>query len=95
MGAGRRQLTNIDAADLFDDVDVTSHVSTIEETADEFLAGFRTTSLHFEIDPANRHAFERDNRQLIAGLGGVVTFALATLLLTASRTADPLREIEA
>ena len=86
MGAGRRQLTNIEAADLFDDVDVTSHVSTIEETADEFLAHFRTTSLYFEIDPANRQAFEDDDRQLIQGLGGVVTFALATILMTARRT---------
>ncbi len=94
MGAGRRQLTNIDAAELFEDVDVTSHVSTIEETADELLAHFRTTSLYFEIDPANRQAFEDDDRQLIEGLGGVVTFSLATILMTAQRTADPLREID-
>ncbi len=95
MGAGRRQLTSIDAADVFDDVDVTSHVSTIDQTADEVLAHFRTTSLYFEIDPANRHAFERDNRQLIEGLGGVVIFALATILVTAQRTTDSLREFEA
>ncbi len=52
MSAGRRQLTNLDAAGLFEDVDVNSHVTTIEETADELLAHFRTTSLYFEIDPA-------------------------------------------
>ena len=86
MGAGRRQLTNPDAAELFEGVDVTSHVTTIEQTADEFLAGFRTTSLYFEIEPANRRAFEGDNRQLIEGLGGVVTYSLATLLMTAQRT---------
>jgi SAM-dependent methyltransferase len=86
MGAGRRRLTNIEAADLFEDVEVTSHVTTIEETAHEFLAHFRTTSLYFEIDPAKRQAFEDDNQQLIEGLGGVVTFALATVLLTARRT---------
>jgi len=95
MGAGRRQLANIDAADLFEDVDVTSHVTTIEETADEFLAGFRTTSLYFEIDPANRQAFEDDTRRLIEGLGGVASFAFATILSTASRTADRPRKIEA
>ena len=95
MGAGRRQLTNIDAADLFGDVDVTAQVTTIGETADEFFAHFRTTSLYFEIDAANRLALEDDTRQLIEGLGGVATFALATVLLTAPRTADPLREIEA
>ena len=87
MGAGRRQLMNIDAAELFEDVDVTSHVTTIEETADELLAHFRTTSLYFEIDPANRRAFENDDRKRIEGLGGVVTFSLATLLMTARRTA--------
>ena len=86
MGAGRRQLTKPDAAELFEDVDVSSHVTTIEETADELLAHFRTTSLYFEIDPANRHAFENDDRKLIEGLGGVVTFSLATLLMTAQRT---------
>ena len=86
MGAGRRRLTNLDAAELFEDVDVTSHVTTIEETADELLAHFRTTSLYFEMDPAHRQAFEDDDRQLIEGLGGVVTFSLATLLMTAQRT---------
>ena len=86
MGAGRRQLMNTDAADLFEDVDVTFQVTTIEETADEFLAHFRTTSLYFEIDAATRQAFEGDNRQLIEGLGGVVMYSLATLLMTARRT---------
>ena len=86
MGAGRRQLTNLDAAGLFGDVEVTSHVATIEETADELLGHFRTTSLYFQIDPAHRQAFEDDDRQLIEGLGGVVTFSLATMLLTARRT---------
>ena len=67
MGAGRRRLTNLDAAGLFEDVDVTSHVTTIEETADELLAHFRTTSLYFEIDPAHRQAFEDDDRQTDRG----------------------------
>jgi SAM-dependent methyltransferase len=65
MGAGRRRLTNVDAAKLFEDVDVISHVTTIEETADELLAHFRTTSLYFEIDPANRRTFEDDDRKQI------------------------------
>ena len=90
MGAGRRQLTNTDAPELFADVDVTSHVSIIEQTADEFLAHFRTNSLYFEIDPANRQAFEDDDRQLIEGLGGNVTFSLATVLMTAHRTDSSL-----
>src|SRR4249919_919382 len=41
MGAGRRQLTNLDAAGLFEDVELTSHVTIIEQTADELLAHFR------------------------------------------------------
>ena len=59
MGAGRRQLMKPDAAELFEDVDVTSHVTTIEQTADELLAHFRTTSLYFEIDPAHRQCIRR------------------------------------
>ncbi len=84
--AGRRQLTNSDAAELFGEVELDAHVSTLDQTADELLAHFRTTSLYFEIDPANRRAFEDDDRKLIEGLGGVVTFSLATLLMTAQRT---------
>jgi len=86
MGVGRRQLTNPDAAELFDGVDVTSDVTIIEQTADELLAHFRTTSLYFEIEPANRRELEGDHRKLIEGLGGAVTFSLATLLMTAQRT---------
>ena len=95
MGAGRRQLANPDAANSSRTWSVTSHVATIEETADELLAHFRTTSLYFEIDPANRHAIEDDDRKLIEGLGGVVTFSLATLLMTARRTSDSLPETDA
>ena len=67
-------------------MDVTSHVTIIEQTADELLAHFRTTSLYFEIEPANRRELEGDHRKLIEGLGGAVTFSLATLLMTAQRT---------
>jgi len=41
---------------------------------------------YFEIEPAHRRAFEVDDRKLMEGLGGVVTFSLATLLMTAQRT---------
>lgn len=86
MQAGRRQLTKSDAAELFGDVELDAHVSTLDQTADELLAHFRTTSLYFEIDPDRRQAFEDEDRELIERLGGVVTFSSATLLMTARRT---------
>jgi hypothetical protein len=75
-----------EATRLFEDVDVASDVTTIEETADQLLAHFRTTSLYFRIDPDRRQAFEDDDRRLVQSLGGTVRFSLATVLMTARRT---------
>jgi SAM-dependent methyltransferase len=75
-----------EAAALFDDVEVTTDVSVIEQTADEIAAHFRTTSLYFRIDPALRQAFEDDDRRLIERHGGTLQFSQAAVLMTARRS---------
>ena len=93
MGDGRHGLALPEAASLFDDVEVASVVARVEETADQLLAHLRTTSLYFRIEPARREAFEEDERRLVERSGGTVRTSLATVLLTARRTAttvDPL-----
>ena len=87
MGDGRHHLAAPEAASLFDDVEVASEVTSIEETADQLLAHLRTTSLYFRIDPARREAFEEDERRLVERMGGKVHTSLATVLMTARRTA--------
>jgi SAM-dependent methyltransferase len=88
MGDGQHRLAVPDAAALFDDVEVASDVTTIEETADQLLAHLRTTSLYFRIDPARREAFEEDDRRLVERMGGTIRTSLATVLMTARRTAQ-------
>jgi SAM-dependent methyltransferase len=82
---GHQGLANDDAAELFDDVQVATSVATVEQTADELRDHFRTTSLYFRIDPANREAFEAGVRRLVEGLGGTARFSLAAVLMTARR----------
>lgn len=85
MGDGRHGLATDVAADLFEDVEVVPVVSTIEQTADEMLALFRTTSLYFQIDPARRSAFEDDDRRVVERFGGTVRYPVAAVLMTARR----------
>ena len=54
--------------------------------ADELISHFRTTSLYFQIDPADREAFEDDDRRRIDAAGGTVRFLSATVLMTARRS---------
>ena len=83
----RRGLAVPEAAQLFDDVDVAGDVVEIEDTADRVIAQFRTTSLYFRIEPSRRAAFEEADRRLIESHGGTLRASLATLLMTARRTA--------
>ena len=74
-----------EAADLFEDVEVTTKVETIERTADELSAHLRTTSLWFRIDPARREEFEAEDRRNVERRGGRVRFTQAAVLMTARR----------
>jgi ubiquinone/menaquinone biosynthesis C-methylase UbiE len=78
-------LANADAAQLFTDVEVLPLVATVELTAAEVTALFRTTSLYFRIDPAHRQAFEDEDRQHIERRGGIFRSSQAAVLMTARR----------
>jgi SAM-dependent methyltransferase len=76
-----------EAATLFTDVDVTAEVQVVEQTAEDLIRIFRTTSLYRRIDPERRADFEADERRLIERLGGTTNTSLAMVLMTARRTA--------
>ena len=86
LGEHRHGLKRPEAATLFSDVIVDHAVTTLEQTADEVIDVFRTTSLYHRIDPASRVAVERADRVIIDAAGGTVSFPLATLLVTARRS---------
>ena len=67
---GHFRMADPAAADLFVDVEIAADVHTVEQTADELIALFQTSSLHHRIDPARRDALERDDRAVSSGLGG-------------------------
>ena len=83
---GTRGLATPDAAPLFRDVEVLPLVSTVEYTADEVHAHFRTTSLYFRIDPARRQALLDEDRRNIERRGGSLQFSHAVMLMTAFRS---------
>jgi SAM-dependent methyltransferase len=86
MGDGRHHLASKEAAGFFEAVQITAHETDVELTADELISHFRTTSLYFQIDPADREAFEDDDRRRIDAAGGTVRFLSATVLMTATRS---------
>lgn len=73
------------AADLFVDVEVAADVHTVEQTADELIALFQTSSLYHRIDPARRDALEQDDRAVLERFGGTIRWSVAGLLMTARR----------
>jgi SAM-dependent methyltransferase len=85
MSESRHRVASPTAAGLFGDVELAGEARLTEETADELLAHFRTTSLYFRIDPARREAFEQDERKLVDRLGGTIRHSFATVLMTARR----------
>jgi ubiquinone/menaquinone biosynthesis C-methylase UbiE len=85
QSGGAHNLAREDAATLFEDVQLAKVVSTVEQTADEALAHFRTTSLYFQIDPSRRAAFEDDDRRIVERYGGTLKYLLAAVLVTAKR----------
>jgi SAM-dependent methyltransferase len=86
MGEGRHDLVDAPTADMFEDVEVGAVVSKEEKTADELIAQFRTTSLHFRIDPEQIPSLEADDRRIVDERGGTVCLSLAAMLMTARRS---------
>jgi SAM-dependent methyltransferase len=86
MSDGRHEMAVPEAASLFYDVEVESDVRIVDETADEFVATMRTTSLYLQLGPDQRKALEEDDRTFIEQHGGHLRTPIATLLMTARRT---------
>ena len=86
MQAGLHELARAEAAELFHDVEAQPVLESLEQTADELLAYFRTTALHSRIEPAQRAALEADDRAVIERFGGTLRSTTATVLVTARRT---------
>jgi SAM-dependent methyltransferase len=84
MGDGRHEMAVPNAASLFYDVNVEADVHIVDETADEFVAKMRTTSLYLQLEPDRRKALEEDDRNFIEQHGRLRT-PIATLLMTARR----------
>lgn len=82
---GRFGLEVAEAADLFEDVEVATVVTDLDETADRLLSLFRTTSLYFRIPAERRAPFESDFRRFVDRHGGTLRSSLATVLATARR----------
>jgi ubiquinone/menaquinone biosynthesis C-methylase UbiE len=85
MSAGRHGLAVPEAAELFDDVQVDHELRVAEETADEMMALFKTTSLWHRVPPERRDALEADDRAVIERRGGTIRTPVATFLMTARR----------
>jgi ubiquinone/menaquinone biosynthesis C-methylase UbiE len=85
MSHGRHRMAIPEAAEMFEDVQVTAHLQRAEHTADEVLAHWRTTSLYFMIDEDLRLSFELDDRALFDRFGGTFPFSDGTFLVTARR----------
>lgn len=85
VSSGRHRMAVPAAADLFVDVEVATEPGEVEETADETIAHFRTTSVYHQVDPDRRAALEEDDRRVIERHGGRIRWSLAVVLMTARR----------
>lgn len=85
-GLQRPTLATPEAADLFENVEVAYEAYEIEETADEWVALFRTTALHQRLDSSSLTPLEDDLRSLVEVLGGTIRSAVAHILMTARRS---------
>jgi ubiquinone/menaquinone biosynthesis C-methylase UbiE len=89
MSSGRHRMAVPAAADLFVDVEVATEHRDLEETTEEVIARFRTTSIFHQVDPARREALERDDARVLERHGGTIRWPVLVVLLTARRAPAP------
>jgi SAM-dependent methyltransferase len=82
---GSYDLAVPDAAALFGDVELTTVARRREQTADELLALFRTTSVFVGLGPERSRVLETETRRAIEGLGGTARWIEVAVLITARR----------
>lgn len=85
MSDGRHELAVDVAARLFSEIEVASDLRIAEETADEWIAKMKTTSLYLRLGPDRRAALEAGDREVIERHGGLLRTPIATFLMTARR----------
>lgn len=85
---GGQALARPEAAELFDDVQITAVPQLIEQTADELNAYMRTTSFHARLTPDQRERLATENRVAAAQLGGRLRNTVLAVLVS-GRAAPP------
>jgi SAM-dependent methyltransferase len=83
--AGRHRMEVAAAVDLFEDVEVATDAEVVEETADELIEHFRTTSLCHQLEPDRREALLEADRRVLEDFGGTIRSTLVAVLMTARR----------
>lgn len=83
MGTGRHRMEVAAAGELFEDVEVATDAEVVEETADELIEHFRTTSLCHRLEPERREALLEADRRILDGFGGKIRSTLVAVLMTA------------
>jgi SAM-dependent methyltransferase len=73
------------AGELFDDVRVRAVPLLIEQTGDELIAYFRTTSLHARLTAGQRERFAAETRRAADDLGGRLRHAVLAVLVSGRR----------
>jgi SAM-dependent methyltransferase len=85
---GGRPVARSYAAGLFAAAEIALVPSLVEQTADELIALFRTTSPYHRMSPAQRRALERANRDIEQRLGRPIRSSTLAVLVTARRSLD-------
>ena len=75
------------AASLFDAIEIATVQTSVELTADELTSLLATISFWSRLDPAQRAAIERENRELQERLGRATRSSLLGCVVTARRSA--------
>jgi SAM-dependent methyltransferase len=82
---GGQPLGRPEAAELFEDVQITSVPVVIEQTADELNAYMRTTSFHARLTPDQRERLAAGNRDAAQQLGGMLRISLLSVVVSGRR----------
>jgi SAM-dependent methyltransferase len=85
----RHDLSNSEAADLFDDVRLLTAPMPLADTAESYLSLVATTSTYLRLEPDRRGALERAVRELFALADGTNRWVDYATLVTAQRRARP------
>jgi SAM-dependent methyltransferase len=89
MNSGQHRLEVAAAAELFEDVEVATETRIVEETADELVEHFRTTSLCQRLEPDRREALLEADRRVVEEFGGTIRSTFTAVLMTARRPSPP------